>query len=276
MKPRLKYNCPEKWEGMKIGLLSRYCENCQKEVHDFTKMSRDEILLHLLKNRTEQICGRVLKSQLDYSHQDVLITIESYLEKNKNSNLAFYLLAIGALTLLSCSTDKTRTGSHQMVTADSLHIVVTDTNTIENTEGEITSSDTDEIVIIDDTIYEILLGEICIIPDSTVNQTTPLLFADVMPEFVGGIDSLFSFLEQNLVYPEWELENNIQGTVYVSFTVTEKGEVIDPKIVRTVTEAKDFDSEVIKIIEMMPNWVPGEQDGKKVAVQYHLPIKFKM
>lgn len=276
MKPRLKYNCPEKWEGMKIGLLSRYCENCQKEVHDFTKMSRDEILLHLLKNRTEQICGRVLKSQLDYSHQDVLITIESYLEKNKNSNLAFYLLAIGALTLLSCSTDKTRTGSHQMVTADSLHIVVTDTNTIENTEGEITSSDTNEIVIIDDTIYEILLGEICIIPDSTVNQTTPLLFADVMPEFVGGIDSLFSFLEQNLVYPEWELENNIQGTVYVSFTVTEKGEVIDPKIVRTVTEAKDFDSEVIKIIEMMPNWVPGEQDGKKVAVQYHLPIKFKM
>jgi hypothetical protein len=27
---------------------------------------------------------------------------------------------------------------------------------------------------------------------------------------------------------------------------------------------------------MMPNWIPGEDKGKKVAVQFNLPIKFRL
>ena len=40
-----------------------------------------------------------------------------------------------------------------------------------------------------------------------------------MPEFVGGIDSLFSFLGKNLIYPKLGKTSCIQGKVYVNFVI---------------------------------------------------------
>src|SRR5688572_26256281 len=103
MKPTLTFNCPEKWENMKIGVVSRYCENCRKDVQDFTAMSRGEILYYLWTHRNEKVCGRIAKSQLDYHHEEILVTIESYLKRESNTNLSFYLLAASAALMLSCS-----------------------------------------------------------------------------------------------------------------------------------------------------------------------------
>jgi len=35
------------------------------------------------------------------------------------------------------------------------------------------------------------------------------------------------------------------------------------------------DEEAIRVVKMMPKWIPGEHRGTKVDVQFNLPIKFK-
>ena len=77
-------------------------------------------------------------------------------------------------------------------------------------------------------------------------------------------------------YPQFEKENDIQGNVYLRFVVTNEGEINSPTILRGVSGAKYFDKEVLRIIGLMPRWIPGENNGKKVNVYFTMPIKFKL
>ena len=98
--------------------------------------------------------------------------------------------------------------------------------------------------------------------------------ADRMPEFPGGTKSLNAFISENISYPPEAKAEGIQGKVFVSFTVDEKGAVTDFKIVKGVH--KLLDAETLRVIGEMPVWQPGEQDGKPVKVRMTLPVIFKL
>lgn len=97
---------------------------------------------------------------------------------------------------------------------------------------------------------------------------------DKMPEFEGGMEKLMGFLGDNLTYPEECKAEGVEGTVFVSFIVDEQGKVIVSRIKRGVHEA--MDNEALRVVKMMPDWIPGEHENKKVKVEYNLPIRFKM
>lgn len=97
---------------------------------------------------------------------------------------------------------------------------------------------------------------------------------EVMPEFPGGQDALFAYLAKHVRYPEAEREAGIQGTVYVNFIIGADGALSNAKILRGVKDAPGFDIETLRVVQSMPNWTPGTQRGKPVAVQYNLPIRF--
>ena len=82
----IKNPCTENWNEMKIALSSRFCDNCQKNVIDFTDKSRVEILEYLISNKSESVCGRIYRSQLDFSNTDLFVTIQS-LSKNNNTSI---------------------------------------------------------------------------------------------------------------------------------------------------------------------------------------------
>lgn len=271
--PRLTFNCPENWDKMKIGLVSRYCENCKRDVQDFTTLTREEILQFLLTNRNNKVCGRIFKSQLDYHHEEILVTIESYIKKNKDSNLSFYLLAIGTMMLLSCSSSADKEGNE---TTDSLSLALNgrgaestqkDLNH-KNQNCKIDSLLPDEFPI----VGELVADDSLLVSDPNGVRT----FAEVMPEFIGGFDSLIVYIKDNLKYPEWEKKAKIQGNVFVSFTVDKDGKIIDPKILKSVVGAKNFDNEVVRLVNAMPKWKPGQEQGEDVAVKFVLPIKFAL
>jgi TonB family protein len=98
--------------------------------------------------------------------------------------------------------------------------------------------------------------------------------AEIMPEYPGGTSELFKFLGNNLKYPERAKEQNIEGKVYVQFTVDSEGNVVDVVILRGI--GGGCDEEAMRVVKLMHKWLPGEQDGKKVSVQYNLPINFKL
>ncbi len=94
----------------------------------------------------------------------------------------------------------------------------------------------------------------------------------VQPQFPGGQDSLQAFLSNNLVYPEKAKRDHIQGIVYVGFKVDRKGKIVNPKILSTVSE--ELDAEALRVVSLMPDWIPGTAGGSPVDVQYVLPLEF--
>ena len=97
---------------------------------------------------------------------------------------------------------------------------------------------------------------------------------EVMPQFPGGSAAMMQYLMKNIRYPEESFKNNIQGRVIVSFTVGKDGSISDAHIMRHISP--QLDAEALRVINTMPNWTPGMQDGKPVAVKYAVPVTFRI
>lgn len=97
---------------------------------------------------------------------------------------------------------------------------------------------------------------------------------DKMPEFPGGQVALVKYLGKNLKYPASAKKEKISGRVMVAFIIDKNGMVVNPKVTKSLSS--DCDREALRVVQQMPNWNPGEKDGKKVDVQFSLPIHFEM
>lgn len=95
------------------------------------------------------------------------------------------------------------------------------------------------------------------------------------PTFPGGMSGLGKFLSENLHYPVNAQKAGVQGKVFVRFVVCTDGTLCDYEVVKGVHP--DVDSEAMRVVKKMSGrWEPGVQRGKKVRVQYNLPINFSL
>lgn len=100
---------------------------------------------------------------------------------------------------------------------------------------------------------------------------------DKMPEFPGGQPALMQFLTSNLRYPEDAKKANAEGMVVVRFTVKADGSLKGIETAaRNKNLRKDLAREAIRVVKKMPKWTPAEKNGKKVAAEMVLPIKFAL
>ena len=98
---------------------------------------------------------------------------------------------------------------------------------------------------------------------------------ETQPDFPGGMQELLNFIRKNLRYPMVMCyEGPVQGRVVCSFFVEKDGSISNVEVVKSLDPA--CDKEAIRIIESMPKWIPGEQNGVKARVQYTLPVIFKL
>ena len=104
--------------------------------------------------------------------------------------------------------------------------------------------------------------------DTTVYGASKTIHA----QFPGGEDSLYSFIAKNLRYPSTCA--NVSGRVFAQILVEKDGSISNAKILRSL--GKDFDDEVLRVIGLMPRWIPAKLDGKIVRMQYVVPIMFKV
>ena len=100
------------------------------------------------------------------------------------------------------------------------------------------------------------------------------IVVEVSPEFPGGLDSLYNFIYSNLRYPQVAKDNAIEGRVFITFVVEKDGSITNVRILRDI--GGGCGQEAKRVVEMMPKWIPGKQNGKTVRVQYNLPITFKL
>jgi protein TonB len=95
-----------------------------------------------------------------------------------------------------------------------------------------------------------------------------------MPDYPGGQEELYKYLQKNIRYPEMARSNGIQGTVYVQFVVNKYGKIKDAKVLRGI--GGGCDEEAIRVVMGMPDWKPGKQNGLAVPVYFNLPVKFTL
>jgi TonB family protein len=89
-----------------------------------------------------------------------------------------------------------------------------------------------------------------------------------------GDKKMLEFIYQNLRYPALARENGVEGTVVVTFIVEADGRIKEPKIVREI--GGGCGDEVLRVVNLMPTWIPGKQKGEAVRVQFNLPVRFKL
>jgi protein TonB len=94
------------------------------------------------------------------------------------------------------------------------------------------------------------------------------------PEFPGGMAALNRYMSNQLRYPTLAREFNIHGMVIVQFVVWRDGSIRDVEVLRGI--GGGCDEEAIRVVEQMPDWIPGEQSGRPVSVKYAMPIRFTL
>jgi len=94
-----------------------------------------------------------------------------------------------------------------------------------------------------------------------------------MPQFPGGEKAMLAFIKTNLKYPDSARVKGISGRVIVTFVVDSVGKIGRIKVMRGI--GSGCDEEAIRVLELMPDWIPGKRQGKPVAVSYTMPFRFE-
>ena len=291
MKVAIFEPCPANWEKMQIKLDVRHCVQCDKSVVDFTKKSRAEIITYLIENPNGSVCGRMNQQQFDIKEEDLPELISILSQPRFRAN-AFLILAVVCSSLFySCetaSTGKKTIGKMKIEKQTINPIEKQKINPIDNTSIDDSLKKRKKQHIIPQVE---LMGEVSILPEPppaiaggityeplpeievVTNPEEVLSYAEVMPEFPGGMPEMVKYLLENMIYPEEMKENGIEGRIFVQFVVTKTGSVKDVTIARGID---GLNREAIRLVKQMPNWKPGKNNGKEVNVKMVIPIRFSL
>lgn len=267
MKLQIKEPCHEDWNQMKIGIHSRHCKACEKSVIDFTQQSRAEIIAYLLDNKGQNVCGRMTADQFDFRDEDIPLLVET-MERKKTAN-PFLILALVCLSLSSYAQQET---NHiQTPTPVERPIKIGKMVASPPLPEEPVEVKKGEVKVIEEPIQgEVLLGNVAVSePGKQVNEDRVYKFAEKMPEYPGGVMKMMDFIEANL------RKSNLSesGNVYIRFVVETDGRLTGVKVVRSGN--REMDTEAVRLVKSMPNWVPGENDGEAVPVVMTIPVRFE-
>ena len=102
---------------------------------------------------------------------------------------------------------------------------------------------------------------------------TASFFADEQPVFKGGQKGLYSFIYNNLIYPEYSKENCLQGTIQISFKLNKEGKIYQSEVQKGF--GIDLDREALRIVRLTSGrWImPDDHD---TLVSMVLPVNFSL
>ena len=107
-----------------------------------------------------------------------------------------------------------------------------------------------------------------------VEEEEVYIIVEQMPGFPGGEEALLKYISDHIEYPTMAVERGIEGRVTVRFVVNKDGYVQDVTVIRGVHEL--LDKEAVRVIQSLPRWNPGKQNGVAVAVYYNVPVNFTL
>ena len=275
--------CTENWDEMTPKENGRFCLSCSKTVVDFTAMLPDEVQHFFIENQNNKVCGRFKKSQLD----TITIQIPSRILYTQTHYHKLFLLALFiamGTTLFSC---KDENGNKQKI--EKVQVVQDDAPVEHITVGETTSKSknsdgafllppppppkVDHVKFVkpvsvnsNKTIKDKKQSSKQVKEDDSQFVTGAVMQTNA--EFPGGIDPFYTFFGNEFKKPENINTKNLK--IRISFAVEKNGSLSYIESIPAID--KTVEQEIIRVLSLSPKWQPGESNGKKIRIQYSLPI----
>lgn len=244
-----------------------------------------------------------------FNHSLLKKRITMMMKKKSNKWLsgtkALYLLPVALVAVAAFATPKVSKNLEAVIDGKVNVNVLNDQNiSSKNVENqaevdEITPTLTSqEAIVLDEEPKRAVIAIDEMAPEVEQDPDTAVFsVVEKMPEFPGGMQALMTFLASNVKYPAIAQEAGVQGRVLVKFTVSKTGKVKDARVIRGIPAisapepvlesekemyekkaeaAYQINTEALRVVESMPDWIPGQQKGQAVNVSYTLPINFKL
>ena len=97
---------------------------------------------------------------------------------------------------------------------------------------------------------------------------------DQIPSFPSGQRAMISWINRNLRYPAAAAENGVQGTVVCSFVVERDGSITNVQVKQGIDPS--LNKEAVRVLNQMPRWTPGRNNGSTVRVRCTVPVNFRL
>jgi TonB family protein len=116
--------------------------------------------------------------------------------------------------------------------------------------------------------------EVMAIKEDDPMKVYNILEVEQKPEFPGGEKAVREFIQKEMRFPTVSCyEGGIGGVVYCRFIIEKDGTISNIEVTKSVYPL--YDKEAVRVIERMPLWIPGKNNGKPVRVSYTVPVVFK-
>lgn len=122
-------------------------------------------------------------------------------------------------------------------------------------------------VVFDEPVQEV-------VAEAKEDEDKVFMVVEQQAEYPGGLGEMAKFLQKNVRYPAAARRMGIEGSVFVSFIVDKEGKISDPQVVKGISA--ECDKEAVRVVNLMPPWKAGKQNGRSVKSRFVLPIKFKL
>jgi TonB family protein len=111
---------------------------------------------------------------------------------------------------------------------------------------------------------------------ATVTMPKIYTATEVAPQFPGGQNALDNYINKSVNYPQRAIDDDVTGTIHVSFIIDENGAVTKVKVLDTANVSDGLSQEALRAVKNMPAWTPGTVKGKNVETHLELPITFRL
>ncbi len=103
---------------------------------------------------------------------------------------------------------------------------------------------------------------------------TDRVIIEVEAQYPGGFEQLIRDVSRNFEYTEEAQREGLQGTIIVSFNVSEDGTVKNVKVMRGLGHG--LDAKALEAVKKLKKFVPAQAEGRNVESYMTLPIRCKL
>jgi protein TonB len=108
-----------------------------------------------------------------------------------------------------------------------------------------------------------------------ITPVEPGFVAEDEAMFPGGTLAMMKFITDNIKISETDLEIGCMGKVYVRMVVGIDGKITNPEVLKGISGCPGLSQSALDVIKQMPDWIPAQNNSKKVASYVTIPVTIK-
>ncbi|MBP5641953.1 MAG: energy transducer TonB [Paludibacteraceae bacterium] len=110
-------------------------------------------------------------------------------------------------------------------------------------------------------------------PQQRVETTEYVELQETMPEYPGGDEAMYEFLQQNIRYPKDYKTDDVERRTLCQVVIDKEGNITNARVLRS-SGMESLDQEALRVIQLMPKWKPATRMGKPVLMKYMFAVRF--